>query len=91
MVNPEVGSMANITHNGALGLYGGRAASVADAVGGRLKKFAARVNDGFEAQKGREIDREISRLLTQSGGRLTDSVEREIERTLLGSDWGLPY
>jgi hypothetical protein len=60
-------------------------------VGGGLRKLARRVNDGFEAQQRREIDREIARLLAQSGGRLTDSVEREIARTLLGSDWGLPY
>ena len=83
--------MASITHSGVLRLHGGRAASVADAVGGGLRKLARRVNDGFEAQQRREIDREIARLLAQSGGRLTDSVEREIARTLLGSDWGLPY
>ena len=34
------------------------------------------------AQRRREVDQEIARVLAQSGGRLTDSVEREIERTL---------
>jgi hypothetical protein len=91
VVNPEVGSMASITHSGVFRLYGGRAASVADALGGRLKTLARRVNDGFEAQQRREIDKEIARLFAQSGGRLTDSVEREIGRTLLRSDWSLPY
>jgi hypothetical protein len=75
VVNPEVGSMASITHSGVLG----------------FKALARRVNDGFEAQRRREIDKEIARLFAQSGGRLTDSVEREIGRTLLGSDWALPY
>jgi hypothetical protein len=83
--------MASITHNDVHRLYGDRAASVADAVGGGLKKLARRVSDGFEALRRREIDRDVARLLAQSGGRLTDSVEREIERTLFGSDWGLPY
>jgi hypothetical protein len=88
VVNPEVGSMVSITHTGVHRVH---TASVADAVGGGLKKLARQVSDGFEAQKRREIDRDIARLLAQSGGRLTDSVEREIERSLLGSDWVLPY
>jgi hypothetical protein len=91
VVNDEVGAMASITHSEILSLYGERAASVADAVGTRLKTLARRVNDALEIQRRREVDREIARLLAQSGGRLTDSVEREISRTVLGSDWLLPH
>jgi hypothetical protein len=82
--------MASITHSGVLTLYGDRAASVADAIGGRLRKLACGVSDGIATQRRREVDQEIAHLLAQSGGRLTDSVEREIERTLSTSDWRLP-
>jgi acetyl-CoA carboxylase alpha subunit len=90
MVNEEVGPMASTTYNGVLSLYGDRAASVAEAIGGGLRKLGRRVSDALETQRRREVDHEIAHLLGQSGGRLTDSVEREIERTLSASDWRLP-
>ena len=83
--------MAGNTNSIVLSLHGGSAASVAGAVGGGLKKLVRRMNDAFETQRRREIDREIGRLLAQSGGRLTDSVEREIARALVTSNWRLPY
>lgn len=82
--------MASTTHSVVLSLHGGSAASVAEVVGGWLRKLARRVSDAFETQRGREIDREIARLLARSGGRLTDSVEREIAQALLASNWRLP-
>jgi len=89
MVN-GVGQMASATHIGFLGLTADRAAPVAHRVYASLKKLARRLGDLLEERRRREVDRAIARLLEQSGGRLTDSLEREIMRKALGSDWRLP-
>ena len=69
---------------------GDRAAPVANGVGARLKRLARRLTDAVEAPRRREVDREAARLMAQSGGRLTDSMEREIFRKVFASDWSLP-
>ena len=69
---------------------GDRAAPVANGVGGaRLKRLARRLTDALEAPRRTEVDREAARLLAQSGGRLTDSMEREIFWKVFASDWSL--
>ena len=82
--------MAHATHSGDFGLCGGRAATVANGVGAKLKRLARRLTDALEARRRSEVDREIARLLAQSGGRFTDSLEREIMRKVFASDWSLP-
>jgi hypothetical protein len=82
--------MANITHSGDFDLCGACAAPVAIGVGGKLRRLARGLTDAFEAQRRSEVDREIARLLAQSGGRLTDSLEREIMQKVFVSDWSLP-
>ena len=82
--------MAHTTHRGDFGLCGDRAAPVANGIGAKLKRLARRLTGALEAQRRTEVDREIARLLAQSGGRLTDSLEREIMRKVLASDWSLP-
>ena len=72
--------MASITHSGDFDLCGARTAPVAIGIGGKLKKLARGLTHALEAQRRSEVDREIARLLAQSGGRLTDSLEREIDR-----------
>jgi hypothetical protein len=68
-----------------------RTAPVANSVGARLKRLARRLTDALiEAQRRRDVDREIARLLAQSGGRLTDSLEREIMQKVFASDWSPP-
>ena len=67
---------------------GDRAAPVANGVDAKLKQLARRLSFALKAQ--RQIDREIARLLAQSGGRLTDSMEREIMQKVFASDWSLP-
>ena len=68
-----------------------RTAPVANGVGVRLKRLARRLTDALiEAQRRRDVDREIARLLAQSGGRLTDSLEREIMQKVFASDWSPP-
>jgi hypothetical protein len=71
--------MASATHSGDFGLCGSRTAPVANGVGAKLKGLARRLTDALKAQRRREVDREMARLLAQSGGRLTDSLEREIK------------
>jgi hypothetical protein len=52
--------------------------------------LARRLTGALEARRRSEVDREIADLLAQSGGRLTDSLEREIMQTVFASDWSLP-
>jgi hypothetical protein len=82
--------MAHATFSGDFGLCGDHTAPVANGVGPRLKRLARRVSDALGAQRRSEVDREVARLLAQSGGRLTDSLEREIMQKVFASDWSLP-
>ena len=82
--------MANAMQCRDFGLGGDRAAPVANGVGAKLRRLARRLTDALDAQRRREVDREIARLLAQSGGRLTDSLEREIMLKVFASDWSLP-
>jgi hypothetical protein len=67
---------------------GDRVAPIANGVGAKLNRLARHLSFALKAQ--RQIDREIARLLAQSGGRLTDSLEREIMQKVFASDWSLP-
>ena len=71
-------------------LRGGRVTPVANGVGAKLKRVVRRLTDALAAQRRREVDREIARVLARSGGRITDSMEREIMQKVLASDWSLP-
>ena len=75
MVNDEGVAMACTTHSGDFGLPGDRTSPIANGTG---------------AQRQREVDREIARLLVRSGGRITDSMEREMIEKALVSHWSLP-
>jgi hypothetical protein len=90
MVNDEVGPMACTTHSGDFGPCGDRTAPVANGVGAKLARLARRLTDALAAQRQSEVEREIARMLARSGGRLTDSMEREIMRKIMASDWSLP-
>ena len=69
---------------------GDRAAPVANGVDAKLKQLARRLSFALKAQRRSQVDHEIARLLAQSGGRLTDSLEREIMQKVFTSDWSLP-
>jgi hypothetical protein len=90
MVNHEVGPMACTTQNGVFDLNSDRRSPVANGVGAQLARLARRLTDALAARRQREVDREIARLLARSGGRITDSLEREIMRKVLVSHWSLP-
>jgi hypothetical protein len=89
MVNHEVGPMAYTTHSADFGLSSDRAARVAIGVGAMLARLSRRLTDALHAQRQREVDREIARLLARSGGRITDSMEREIMWKVLASHTSL--
>ena len=82
--------MACITHSRDFGLGGDRKTPIANGVGGKLARLARGLAYALDAQRQREVDREIARLLSHSGGRITDSMEREIMEKTLASDWSLP-
>ena len=82
--------MAYTTHGGHFGLCSDRTAPVANGIGAKLARLARRLTDALAAQRQREVDREIARILARSGGRITDSMEREIMRKVFESDWSLP-
>jgi len=86
----EVGPMTSFTHSGDFSVCGARTALVANGVGAKLKRLAGRLAGALNAQRRSEVDREIARVLARSGGRITDSMEREIMRKAFESDWSLP-
>jgi hypothetical protein len=90
MVNDEGSAMVYTTQGGDFGLSGDRVARVANGIGAKLARLARRLSDAPAAQRQREVDREIARLLASSGGRITDSMEREMMEKVLASDWSLP-
>jgi hypothetical protein len=82
--------MASATRSRDFDLFRDRTAPVANGVGARLKRLARRLSHALRTQRRSEVDREIGRLLAESGGRLTDSLEREIMQKVFASDWSLP-
>jgi hypothetical protein len=56
----------------------------------KVARLARRLTYALIQQRQREVDREIAGALARSGGRITDSMEREIMQKALASDWTLP-
>ena len=46
--------------------------------------FLRRLYEAFTGSHQRQVDRDLSRLLSQAGGRLTDEIERRMMQRLLG-------
>ena len=82
--------MAYTTHRRDFGLCSDRPAPVANGVGVKLARLARRLSDALAAERQREVNREIVRVLARSSGRITDSMEREIMQKALASDWRQP-
>jgi hypothetical protein len=82
--------MAIAIHSGVCGPCGARTPHVPSGVGAKLMTWARRLNRGLGAERSAEVDRKIAGILAQSGGPLTDSLEREIMRKVFASDWSLP-
>jgi hypothetical protein len=71
------------------GLCGDRTAPVANGIGAKLARLVRRLSDA-PAQRQRKVDQEIALVLARSGGRITDSMEREMMEKALAADWRLP-
>jgi hypothetical protein len=84
VVNYEVGSMAYTSHCGNFASPSERAAP--DGIGAKVARLGRRLTYALVEQR----QREIARALARSGGRITDSMEREIMQKALASDWSLP-
>ena len=82
--------MAYRTHSEHFGQCGSRTAPVANGIVAKLERLRRRLTDALEARRQSEFDREIARLLAQTGGRISDSMERDIMRKALATDWSLP-
>jgi hypothetical protein len=82
--------MVRATFSGDFGRCGDRTGPVVNGIGAKLEKLVRRLTDALEAPRPTELDRKIATLLARSGGRLTDSMEREIFRKAFASDWSLP-
>ena len=82
--------MAYTAHSRDLGLSRDRTAPGANGIGARLARLARRLSNAPAAPRQSELDREIGRLIARSGGRITDSREREMMEKALGSDWSPP-
>jgi hypothetical protein len=48
-----------------------------------------RIFDAFFESRRRQAEREIARYLERTGGRLTDDVELQMTRRLLGGEWNV--
>jgi hypothetical protein len=50
----------------------------------RKRGLLSRFLDGLIKARHREAEQQVARLLARSGGKFTNSLEREAERTVLG-------
>ncbi len=78
--------MAYMIHSG---LCSDRTTPVANGMRVKLARLARGLADALAAQRQRDVERGIADFLARSGGRITDSNEREIMRTAM-SPWNPP-
>ncbi len=82
--------MGYAMHSRDFGLCADRTAPVAKGIGATLARLAGLLTGAFAQQRQREVDRVVALVLARSGGRITDSMEREMMQKALASDWSLP-
>ena len=82
--------MGYAMHSRDFHLCSDRTAPVAKGIGATRARLAGLLTGVFAHQRQREVDREFARALARSGGRITDSMEREMMRKALESDRSLP-
>ena len=82
--------MGYAMHSRDFGLCSDRTAPVAKGIGATLARLVGLLTGALAQQRQNEVDREFARVLARSGGRITDSMEREMMRKALESDWSLP-
>ncbi len=79
--------MAWVTHSADFHRSHDPARAAAKGVGAILAALVGRMSDRFAAHGQRDIDREFALILARSGGRITDSMEREMMWKVLEPDW----
>jgi hypothetical protein len=82
--------MEYTNHCGAFAVCNDRTVPVANGIGAKLARLARRLTHALVVPRQGEVDRKIAGIVAHSGGRITDSMEREIMRKALVSDWSLP-
>ena len=68
----------------------GHESASAHDFGKNLKRLAQGLIEAIVEPRHRQIDREMARFLIRSGGRITDSMEREMTQKVLRSEWSTP-
>ena len=54
---------------------------------GILRRIFGAILDAMHESRRRQAEREIANFVARQGGRMTDNLEREMERRLFVSDW----
>ena len=75
--------MANAAHHSHLAHYSTREASLQSNTNGKKPGVLWRIFDAIVESRQKSANREIALRLARSGGRITDSIEREITQSLL--------
>ena len=57
---------------------------------GILRRAFGALLNAMEESRQKQTEREIAKYVSSRGGRLTDGLEREIERRLFTSGWSSP-
>jgi hypothetical protein len=68
-------------------LFGPAKARLKSGAGAGRDGFLRRILDAVIESDQRRADREIAGILANSGGRLTDAMEREMFQRQFGSNW----
>jgi hypothetical protein len=71
------------------GAFAAATAIQAGRTDARRNGLLERIYDALVASRQRRADREIARFLAQSGGRMTDAMERDLMQKLFVNDWGV--
>jgi len=55
---------------------------------GILRRIFDAIFDAMHESRRRQAEREIANFVARQGGRMSDGLERDMERRLFASDWG---
>ena len=73
-------------HRDFVPCFGDKASTGSNAVANKAGVLPRIFEAIFESRQ-KQTDRDITRLLARSGGRLTDDIEREMTQRLLTGNW----
>jgi hypothetical protein len=79
--------MAHAVHHSHLARYSTQEASLQSNTNAKKPGVLWRIFDAIVESRQKSANREIALRLARSGGRITDSIEREIAQSLLKGNW----